>query len=186
MRDDIENSLRKSIDNLDWVKVDIWRLLDNVILRVQGTLDMDTDNEKDFFIQEECAELRYNPIKERFEVDNMEYLMSQLIHKIVLSSDKKYNDIAIKHDDGKLRMDLITPEMINGLAEVLTFGAKKYSDRNWEKGLDKDRLYAACMRHMNTWRGGIDLDDESGLHHLKHAFVTLGMLVTFIERDAIK
>lgn len=88
----------------------------------------------------------------------------------------------VKFDDGKLRMDLITPEMLESMAEVLTMGSKKYGDRNWEQGIDPDRLYAACMRHLNTWRKGTDLDDESGLHHVKHAMVNLGMLVTFIER----
>lgn len=90
---------------------------------------------------------------------------------------------AVKNDSGKLRMDLIAPEMLTSIAEVLTMGAEKYGDRNWELGLDADRLYAACMRHLVLWRSGQDLDDESGLHHVKHALVNLGMLCTFIERE---
>lgn len=90
---------------------------------------------------------------------------------------------AVKHDEGKLRMDLIAPEMLTSMAEVLTMGAEKYGDKNWELGLDKDRLYAAAMRHLCCWRAGQALDSESGIHHAKHALVNLGMLCTFIERD---
>jgi len=87
-----------------------------------------------------------------------------------------------KFDDGKLRLDLITPEMIRSLGEVLTYGAKKYGDRNWEKGIDEDRLYAACERHLLAYREGQMLDEESGLPHLYHAFCTLGMWATLDKR----
>ena len=40
----------------------------------------------------------------------------------------------VKHDSGKLRMDLVPPEAIKAMADVLTSGAAKYGDRNWEKG----------------------------------------------------
>lgn len=88
----------------------------------------------------------------------------------------------IKHDQGKLRLDLITPEMERALGETLTFGAVKYGDRNWEKGLDLQRLYAANQRHLLAFREGEALDPESGLPHLYHAFCTLGMMVTLDKR----
>jgi len=52
------------------------------------------------------------------------------------------NTEGIKHDAGKLRLDLIPPEAIRALGEVLTYGTNKYGDRNWEKGISEDRLYA--------------------------------------------
>lgn len=60
----------------------------------------------------------------------------------------------VKRDAGKLRLDLIPPEMHRTLGEVLTFGASKYDDHNWEKGLDSERLYAACQRHLLAHREG--------------------------------
>ena len=88
----------------------------------------------------------------------------------------------VKHDAGKLRLDLITPEMHRALGEVLTFGADKYGDRNGEEGISEDRLYAACQRHLLAHREGELLDPESGLPHLYHAFCCLGMLLTLARR----
>ena len=89
---------------------------------------------------------------------------------------------AVKHDHGKLRLDLITPEMTRGLGEVLTFGAGKYADRNWEKGLDSGRLLAACQRHLLAHQEGEVTDPESCLSHQAHAMCNLGMLLTLEQR----
>lgn len=89
----------------------------------------------------------------------------------------------VKHDQGKLRLDLIPPEMHRALGEVLTFGAGKYGDRNWEQGLDLDRLYAANQRHLLAHREGETIDPESGLPHLYHAFCNLGMMLTLEARQ---
>lgn len=89
-----------------------------------------------------------------------------------------------KYDEGKLRLDLIPPEVIRALGEVLTYGAGKYGDRNWEKGISEDRLYAALQRHLLAWREGKANDEESGLSSLAHALCNLAMLVTFERRNA--
>lgn len=90
---------------------------------------------------------------------------------------------AQKEIAGKLRMDLIPPEVETALAEVLTFGAEKYSDRNWEKGLQFEKHHLAAMyRHVNKWRRRIDNDEESGLNHIKHAMWHLMAIITQIER----
>ena len=49
----------------------------------------------------------------------------------------------IKHDQGKPRMDLLPMDALLEIAKVFGFGACKYGDRNWEKGLDVQRLRAA-------------------------------------------
>ena len=82
-----------------------------------------------------------------------------------------------KNDKGKLRMDLIPAGSLRQVAEVLTFGANKYGDRNWEKGLDCSRLYGALLRHLTSWWLGQDKDDESGLNHLAHTACTALMLL---------
>jgi len=77
---------------------------------------------------------------------------------------------AKKHDTGKLKYDLIEPEMIEVLAQVLTYGADKYGEGNW-KGLNsfESRYSSAMMRHYEAWRKGEEIDGESGLSHLGHA-----------------
>lgn len=74
-----------------------------------------------------------------------------------------------KYDGGKLRFDLFPPRPLEQIAEVYTYGASKYNDRNWEKGITWGRIFAAVMRHLwKFWRGE-ENDEESGLHHLAHA-----------------
>lgn len=81
---------------------------------------------------------------------------------------KKLTDKGVKHDEAKIMVDLIVPEFIEGLAAVMTMGAKKYGINNWKKGLDKRRLLAALYRHTLAYHRGEVHDKESGLHHLLH------------------
>lgn len=89
---------------------------------------------------------------------------------------------AVKYDQGKPRMDLIPPEALRGISEVLTFGADKYAARNWEQGSDWGRFTAALLRHFTAWMGGEDYDQETGLNHLKHVLCNAAFLLTFQER----
>lgn len=83
----------------------------------------------------------------------------------------------VKWDQKKLRYDLIPPSFSRGLAEVLTYGAAKYSDDNWSKVPDlRRRYYAAMLRHVEAWRMGEAKDEESGLAHLDHAAACLAFL----------
>lgn len=83
----------------------------------------------------------------------------------------------MKFDQKKLRMDLVPPSAIEGIARALTHGAEKYEPRNWEKGIDYGRLYGAAMRHLLDWWNGSDEDDDSGLHPLDHAICDIAMLI---------
>jgi hypothetical protein len=85
------------------------------------------------------------------------------------------------YDAGKLRFDLIPPEWERVLAEVMTMGAKKYEDHNWEKGLSWSRRYGSVRRHLNAFWAGEDFDKESGLQHLAHAAWGCLALLTFMK-----
>lgn len=74
-----------------------------------------------------------------------------------------------KHDAGKVRLDLLPFDAVTEIAHVLTFGARKYGDRNWEGGFKWGRLLGACLRHLFAWAGGEDVDQETGRSHLAHA-----------------
>jgi len=88
----------------------------------------------------------------------------------------------VKHDQGKLRLDLLPFDAINEVAAVLTFGAKKYGDRNWEKGISYSRCFGAALRHLFAWFRGEDRDPESGLSHLAHAACNTLMILAFVLR----
>lgn len=88
-----------------------------------------------------------------------------------------------KFDNEKLRYDLVDPLFIEGLTSVLTFGANKYDDNNWKK-LDNgiNRYYAALLRHIQAWRKGESIDEESKRLHLHHAACCL-MFILGLERQ---
>ena len=69
---------------------------------------------------------------------------------------------AARFDTGKLRLDLISPIAMQGLANILTFGARKYASHNWRKGMSWSRCIASLKRHLTDFEAGIDRDyDES-------------------------
>lgn len=89
-----------------------------------------------------------------------------------------------KFDAGKARIDLIAPEMLFGTADILAFGAAKYSERNWEKGMSWSRPFGALMRHMWAWWSGEQIDPETGKSHLWHASCCLMFLIAFEARKS--
>ena len=91
---------------------------------------------------------------------------------------------ARKDDGNKSRIDLIEPEFLLGLGEVLGFGAEKYEENSWQNVENaQNRYYAAAMRHLLAYRMGETKDEESGRSHLEHAAANLMFLAHF-EREA--
>lgn len=86
---------------------------------------------------------------------------------------------AIKFDQNKLPLHLLSTEAMNQTAAVLQFGAKKYAEHNWRKGFAWSRPLAAAMRHITAFNNGEDKDPESGLSHLAHAACCIMFLLEF-------
>ena len=84
-----------------------------------------------------------------------------------------------KFDEGKIRFELLPPEALSQVAQVFTDGAKKYGDRNWEKGILWSRLLGATLRHLFSWSSGTTNDQESGHNLLAHACASLLMLLEY-------
>jgi Domain of unknown function (DUF5664) len=75
-----------------------------------------------------------------------------------------------KHDTDKPRYDLLPPVAIDLMAQVMTFGAKKYKPEGWRTVPDAlQRYQAALLRHSFAMLRGEVLDAESGLPHAAHA-----------------
>jgi hypothetical protein len=88
----------------------------------------------------------------------------------------------VKHDQDKARFDLVCPDFVEGLAKVLTHGAKKYAENNWVKCPEPfQRYYSALQRHLTAFAKGESADEETGLSHLYHAACCL-MFLAFFER----
>jgi Domain of unknown function (DUF5664) len=66
----------------------------------------------------------------------------------------------------KVRMDLLDPRALKGLARVIQFGADKHGERAWEKHPMKwSTPYAALLRHALAFWEGEDMDPEMMLFH---------------------
>lgn len=75
---------------------------------------------------------------------------------------------ASRFDTGKARLDLLSPTAMQGTAAVLAFGARKYAEGNWQKGMSWRRVLGSMLRHTMQFMLGEDLDSESGLPHVDH------------------
>ena len=85
-----------------------------------------------------------------------------------------------KHDGGKPRWDLLPWRQVAAVVEVITFGATKYGERNWQELKNaRARYFAALHRHVSAWESGERLDKETGLPHLAHATTNALFLMWF-------
>lgn len=85
----------------------------------------------------------------------------------------------VKHDSSKVRTDLLPPDALWAVSEVMTDGAAKYGDRNWERGMAWGRLLGASLRHLFAWAMGENLDRETGRPHLAHAACCVLFLLSY-------
>lgn len=71
-------------------------------------------------------------------------------------SKRAIRDIA----DEKPRPDLISPFAEERLGEWLRLGAKKYAERNWEKGMPFSWCVASLKRHVMKYQQGLQDEDH--------------------------
>lgn len=76
--------------------------------------------------------------------------------------------------EGKGRYDLISPIALSRLAQHYENGAKKYEDRNWEKGIPLSRFMDSMIRHAFQFLAG----DRSEDHMAAVAWNAFGLIHT--------
>jgi hypothetical protein len=86
-------------------------------------------------------------------------------------------DVAQKFDGGKIRPELLPFPSLESVSAVFAYGANKYADHNYRKGMAWSRLLGAALRHLFRWACGEDIDAESGHPHLAHAGCCVLMLL---------
>lgn len=93
-----------------------------------------------------------------------------------MSDRAKKNGLA----EGKIQWHLLPVRASRGLLRVLMYGARKYAEWNWTKGMPYSELYDGVNRHLSAWwYDREDLDPESGLPHLWHALAGLTFLAEY-------
>lgn len=89
----------------------------------------------------------------------------------LLNSTQRHGNTtgSTKFDGDKPQMDLVPLSSVHAVAQVMTFGAKKYSANGWKDVPDaRNRYTAAMLRHMTAVQDGEEIDPDSGLPHLDH------------------
>ena len=106
--------------------------------------------------------------------------MAEAAEYLMLSSEPK------KYNDNKPMMSLIRPEFQLALAECLTYGYTKYEEQrgdiqNYLKGdgFHYSTIIDSLERHLNAFKSGVSIDEESGLEHLVLATANLMFLHTY-------
>lgn len=80
------------------------------------------------------------------------------------------------------RYDLIPAEPLRLLATLYGRGAEKYDARNWERGYEWSKSFAALNRHLWAWWAGQDHDPETGVPHVTNVAWHAFALAEFMHR----
>ena len=90
------------------------------------------------------------------------------------------SEVGVKYDADKPCYTLIPTDALKGMADVLTFGAKKYKAESWKTVPNAQKRYLdALYRHLEAYRSGELLDEETGLYHLHHVMVNCSFVAHF-------
>ncbi len=85
---------------------------------------------------------------------------------VILPPPELKQEPALRFDAGKPRYELIPADALEELAKVYAAGALKYGDDNWLKGMSWGRCFGSLMRHAWKFWRGLDIDEETGCHHM--------------------
>jgi Domain of unknown function (DUF5664) len=77
------------------------------------------------------------------------------------TGNEKYTTGAVREATvGRGRFDLVPAYPIKRLAQHYENGARKYADRNWEKGIKLSRFLDSAERHLNSFKEGERTEDH--------------------------
>lgn len=91
-------------------------------------------------------------------------------------------EIAKTNDEGKPPLAMLPSAGIRAVAQVQSFGHKKYHDfHNFRKGIQHSRAISCAIRHLMAHMDGESKDPESGELHLAHAACRILFLIQNIN-----
>ena len=119
----------------------------------------------------EVPATRENGLKPELSEEELKHILEVFEEKYDVVTD------GLKHDGGKLRLDLVPAELIEAVGAVLTHGAEKYGENKWQK-VEPKRYRAALMRHICKWlKNPFGKDEDSGFPHLWHIACNVAFLI---------
>ena len=88
-----------------------------------------------------------------------------------------------KITEGKIDMNTLIPEFLEGVAEIRTLGDKKYGKDSW-RDVPKEEWVSAMQRHLLKYRKGEIVNaDDWGHHHMLH--IAVGAMLVYAN-DVLK
>ena len=86
-----------------------------------------------------------------------------------------------RFNTGKPKWSLVPQSTLLPMVQVLEFGASKYGEYNWTKGLSVKETCESLKRHLDAYMEGEDVDSESGISHIGHILCN-GMFLSFMQQ----
>ena len=87
----------------------------------------------------------------------------------------------LRYNSGKKRYDLVHQWAHEQMVNVLTKGAIKYEERNWERGMAWSNVLASLERHLAAIKKGEDYDPETGELHAAHIACNAHFLTAYYK-----
>jgi hypothetical protein len=136
---------------------------------------------------------------DQFEIPNSEAnlvnITDETLYQNMRMFNRAYNNMdgqtlktGVKKDEGKPRFGLLPYDVLAAISRILTQGAKKYDDRNWELGIEYERVFSGVQRHLTEWWNA-NLNGTDGINHadgkeshIDHAITGLMFLSAYEKR----
>lgn len=90
-------------------------------------------------------------------------------------------DKGLRFNQGKTRHDLVPAYAQEQYGKVLTLGAVKYGERNWQNGMRWSKVLASLERHLLAVKSGEDYDKETGQLHSAHIMCNAAFLTEYYK-----
>jgi hypothetical protein len=87
----------------------------------------------------------------------------------------------LRFNQNKIKTHLIPPFSMEQLGRVLTFGADKYGENNYRKGMPWSTVIGSLKRHLLEFEKGVDFDPETGSLHMAHILCNALFLLEYYK-----
>jgi len=124
---------------------------------------------------------KHKPIQNT-TVDKTSRRAAEVLDEILKDAD---NAKGTRHNTGKPRPSMVPPSFYIEMIKVMEAGAKKYSARNWQKGLEFSSVLDSLERHLIDFKNGVDYDKETGCHQMAHIAIN-AMFVFWYQSQEMK
>ena len=100
---------------------------------------------------------------------------------VIAGAVEKLVGDALRKANGKPRLTLVPPQLDEGAARALDYGADKHGQNQWRVGLSWSLTMDSLLRHAKAFAEGENIDPVekggSGLCHLDHIAANLAFLL---------